>query len=143
MAKQHLEDLVINSILGPGGSFVGTIEVPGFIRVDGRLRGNLSARGRVVIGEDAKLESDIVGSTVIIGGVVKGNVYASDSVTVLGTGLVIGDIITRRIQADPGNIIHGRIIACGPDADWEARLSAYKDERGVRRAAGQALPGNG
>lgn len=143
MAKINPEDLIINSILGPGGSFTGTLEVPGFIRVDGVLRGDLKARGRVVIGENAKIDSDIVGSTVIIGGIVKGNVYASESVTVLSTGLVLGDIVTRRIQADLGTLIHGRIIACGAEADWDERIAAYRDERSVRRAVGQTSRSDG
>ena len=148
MAAPNVSDISINTIVGQGSAFNGDIEAAGFVRVDGTVRGDVGARGRVVVGERARMESDIVGTTVIIGGVVKGNVFASERVVVLSTGLVIGDIITRRIQADDGVLIQGKIIACGEHGDYESRVSEYRDEQGVRaRALGKAEsrpePGNG
>ena len=132
MAIPTHEDLSINTIIGPGTAIRGDIEAGGFVRIDGSLQGDLVAKGRVVIGERARMESDIVGSSVTVGGVVKGSIFASERVSVLSTGLVLGDIITRRIQADDGNLIHGQIVACGDQGDWEARLAEYRDARGVR-----------
>jgi cytoskeletal protein CcmA (bactofilin family) len=148
MATSNGNDLSINTIVGQGSVFNGDIEAAGFVRVDGTVRGDVGARGRVVIGERARMESDIVGTSVIIGGAVKGNVFASERVVVLATGLVFGDIITRRIQADDGVLIQGRIIVCGEHGDYEARVAEYRDERGVRaRALGSVEsrpePGNG
>jgi cytoskeletal protein CcmA (bactofilin family) len=139
MAIATHEDLSINTIIGPGTSIRGDIEAGGFVRIDGSLKGDLVAKGRVVIGERARMESDIVGSSVTVGGVVKGSIFASERVSVLSTGLVLGDIVTRRIQADDGNLIHGRIVACGDQGDWEARLAEYRDERGVRSAVLRAI----
>ncbi|MFA6505975.1 MAG: polymer-forming cytoskeletal protein [Treponemataceae bacterium] len=148
MATAKKDDLSINTIVGPGTVFRGEIESAGFVRVDGTVRGDVGARGRVVIGERARMESDVVGTSVVVGGVVKGNIFASERVVVLATGLVIGDIITRRIAADDGVFIQGRIIVCGENGDYEARVSEYRDERGVReRALGHSRsrsePGNG
>jgi cytoskeletal protein CcmA (bactofilin family) len=148
MAPSSAADLSINTIVGQGSVFNGDIEASGFVRIDGSVRGDIGARGRVVVGERARMQSDIVGTSVIIGGVVKGNIFASENVVVLSTGLVIGDIITRRIQADDGVLIQGRIIVCGEHGDYEARVSEYRDERGIRaRALGltetRPEPGNG
>lgn len=143
MNSTNRDDLSINTIVGHGSSFHGNIDASGFVRIDGTIKGNIASRGRVVIGEKARMESDIIGTSVTIGGVVKGNIFASERVTVLATGLVIGDIVTRRIQADEGVLIHGRIIVCGQDGDFESRLSSYRDERGVReRALSRAEPGH-
>ena len=143
MNPPKADDLSINTIVGQGTVFRGDIEASGFVRIDGVVRGDLSARGRVVIGERARMESDILGTSVTVGGVVKGNIFASDRVTILSTGLVIGDIITRRIQADDGVFIQGQVIVCGEDGDYESRLSAYRDERGVRaRARSRVEAGN-
>ncbi len=148
MATPSKDDFSINTIIGQGTSFVGDIEAAGFVRVDGTIRGDVSARGRVVVGERARMESDIVGTSVVIGGAVKGNVFASEHVSILSTGLVIGDIITRRIAADDGVFIQGRIVVCGETGDFDARVSEYLDEKGVReRALGGSRPrpepGNG
>lgn len=147
MAIPDKEDFSINTVVGHGTAFNGDIEAAGFVRVDGTVRGDVGAKGRVVVGERARMQSDVVGTSVIVGGVVKGNIFASERVVVLATGLVIGDIITRRIQADDGVLIQGRVIVCGEHGDYEARVSEYRDERGVRSRAGAASPrpepGNG
>jgi cytoskeletal protein CcmA (bactofilin family) len=125
-------DFSVNTIIGPNTSVSGSLEVGGFIRVDGNVRGDVSARGRVVIGEEARMRSNISGTAVTIGGVVQGNVLASERLTVLSTGLVIGDVITRRIQADDGCLIHGKIRVCPTEESWNRALSEYQDARGVR-----------
>jgi len=140
MANNKNQDLVINSIVGPGSSVLGSITVAGFIRVDGAVKGDVSAKGRIVLGERARMDSDLRGTSVVVGGVVKGNIFASERVHILSTGLVLGDIITKRIQADDGVFINGRVIVCGEDGDFDARLKEYLEERGVVEAAGGTLP---
>jgi cytoskeletal protein CcmA (bactofilin family) len=131
MAKQ---DFVLNTIIGPSSSVVGDVESAGFTRVDGSLLGNLKARGRVIIGEKARMKSDVIGTAVIIGGVVYGNVIASERLVILASGLVLGDIITRRIQADDGCLIHGKVSVCTSDAQWEKTIAEYQDTQGLRSA---------
>ncbi|QQO09882.1 bactofilin family protein [Breznakiella homolactica] len=134
MARVNHTELIINTIIGPGTSVNGDITAPGFVRVDGSLRGDLKAAGRVVVGENARMKSDISGTNVTIGGVVQGNILASERITILSTGLVLGDIITRRIQADDGCLIHGRVVVCQDEAQWNATVSSYRDARSVYSA---------
>jgi len=121
------EEYSINTIIGPGTGVSGDIEAGGFTRVDGSIRGNVKARGRVVIGKKARMKSNVAGTFVTIGGVVYGNIVASERLVVLGTGLVIGDILTRRIQADEGCLIHGRVQVCQTDDAWNKAVTEYED----------------
>src|SRR5215469_8201297 len=107
MASIRKEDYSINTIIGPSTSVSGDIESGGFTRVDGNVLGDVKAKGRVVIGERARMKSNVSGTLVTVGGVVIGNILASERLVILQTGLVLGDIITRRIQADEGCLIHG------------------------------------
>ncbi|MDR0450306.1 MAG: polymer-forming cytoskeletal protein [Treponema sp.] len=125
-------DFSINTIIGPNTSVRGNLEIDGFIRIDGNVRGDVSARGRVVVGEDARMKSNISGTAVTVGGVVHGNVLASERLVVLATGMVIGDVITRRIQADNGCLIHGKVQVCPSEESWNQTLSEYRDAQGVR-----------
>jgi cytoskeletal protein CcmA (bactofilin family) len=134
MPQVKLEDFSINSILGPGSSINGNIESGGFTRIDGSIRGNLSAKGRVVVGEKARMQGNISGTAVTVGGVVYGNILASDRISVLDTALVLGDIITRRIQADEGCLIHGKVTVCQSDEAWDKAVAEYRDAQGVRSA---------
>jgi cytoskeletal protein CcmA (bactofilin family) len=130
--SRRREDFSINSIIGPNTSVKGDIESGGFTRVDGSLRGDLNAKGRIVVGERARMKSDISGTAITIGGVVYGNVLASERVVVLSTGLVLGDIITRRIQADEGCLIHGRVTVCSDDEKWDKTIAEYRDAQEVK-----------
>jgi cytoskeletal protein CcmA (bactofilin family) len=133
----HSEDFSINTMIGSHSDLNGDLETDGFTRVDGKVRGNLTVKGRVVIGEGARMRSNISGTVVTIGGVVRGNVLASERLTVLSSALILGDIITRRIQADEGCLIHGRVRVCVSQESWEEAISEYQDERRVKSALSQ------
>jgi cytoskeletal protein CcmA (bactofilin family) len=128
------KDFSINSIVGPGSSINGDIESGGFTRVDGSIHGNLSAKGRVVVGESARMQGNISGTAVTVGGVVYGNILASERISILNTALILGDIITRRIQADEGCLIHGKVTVCRSDDAWDRAVAEYQDAQGVRAA---------
>ena len=132
MAKS--EDFSINTIVGPGTSVSGNIESGGFTRIDGNVQGDVNAKGRVVIGERARMKSNISGTFVTVGGVILGNVLASERIVVLATGLVMGDIITRRIQADEGCFIHGRVHVCNTEEAWNRTLSEHWDAVGLKES---------
>jgi cytoskeletal protein CcmA (bactofilin family) len=127
MAAGRHEDFSINTIIGPGTSVSGDIESGGFTRVDGNIRGDVNARGRVVIGERARMKSNVSGTFVTVGGVIFGNVLASERLIILATGLIMGDVITRRIQADDGCLVHGRVRVCSTEEAWNKALSEYQD----------------
>jgi len=134
MASGRKTDFSINTIIGPNTSLQGNIEAGGFTRIDGSIRGDVRAKGRVVIGERARMKSNVSGTAITIGGVVYGNIIASESLVILSTALVIGDIITRRIQADEGCLIHGKVLVCPDEESWARALSEHRDAQGIKSA---------
>ena len=136
MAAVVKEDLSINTIIGSGTSVSGDIESAGFTRVDGSVHGDVKAKGRVIIGEDARMKSNVNGTMVTVGGVVFGNIIASERIIILSTGLVLGDIITRRIQADEGCLLHGQIKVCQTDEALKKAITEHRDMIGLRESLG-------
>jgi cytoskeletal protein CcmA (bactofilin family) len=132
--SSNKNDFLVNTIIGPNTSVIGDIVSGGFTRIDGSLRGDLTVHGRVIIGERARMKSNISGTAVTIGGVVFGNVLASERIIILSSALVIGDIITRRIQADDGCLIHGKVVVCTDEEKWDQAVSEYRDAQGFRSA---------
>jgi cytoskeletal protein CcmA (bactofilin family) len=132
MASGKHGDFSINTIIGPNTSLNGDIDVGGFTRIDGSIRGNVKAAGRVIIGERARMKSNISGTAITVGGVVYGNIIAAESLKILCTALVIGDIITRRIQADEGCLIHGRVAVCPDEESWTKALAEHRDAQGIK-----------
>ncbi|MDR2900334.1 MAG: polymer-forming cytoskeletal protein [Treponema sp.] len=132
MARLTRDDLISNTLISSGTTVSGDIIAPGFVRVDGSLKGSLHTEGPVIVGAKARMKSDITGTNITVGGVVKGNIIASERVTILSTGLVLGDIITKRIQADSGCLVHGKIVICTSDEQWNRAIRSYKDARGIQ-----------
>jgi len=125
-------DFSINTIIGPNTDFTGNIDTGGFTRIDGSVRGNVRAKGRVVLGERARMKGNVTGTNITIGGVVIGNIVADGHLVILSTAIVIGDIISRRIQADDGCFINGRVAVCSTDESWSKTTSEYRDAQGIR-----------
>jgi len=127
------ENLSINTIIGPGTFIQGDISSAGFTRIDGALKGDLAAQGRVVVGENARLHSNISGTAVTVGGVVLGDILANERVLLLSSAVVLGTIITCRIQIDEGSIVHGNVVTCSSKEEWERRCAEHKDARSIGR----------
>ncbi|MDR1302763.1 MAG: polymer-forming cytoskeletal protein [Treponema sp.] len=140
MAAHKRADLLLNTIIGPGTKVNGSIESAGFTRIDGSVQGDVHAQGRVVIGEKARLKSNISGTSITVGGVIYGNVTASERLVILATGLILGDIITRRIQADEGCLIHGKVLVCHDDEQWEEAMAKQQDSQRLVYSGGSVEP---
>jgi len=134
MISNRYEAFSINTIIGPNTNLKGNIETGGFTRIDGSIVGNVNARGRVVIGERARMRGNVSGTAITIGGVVCGNVIAAEALVILSTALVLGDVITRRIQADDGCLIHGKVLVCPDEESWSHTVSEYRDGQGIKSA---------
>ena len=134
MPSGKYRDFSINTIIGPNTSLKGDIETAGFTRIDGSIIGDVTAKGRVVVGERARMKSNISGTAITVGGVVYGNVIAAESLVILSTALIIGDIITRRIQADDGCFIHGRVLVFPDEERWSRAVDEYRDAREIKSA---------
>jgi len=134
MAQDRSGDYSINTIIGPNTSLSGDLETGGFTRVDGSVRGDIKARGRVVVGERARIKGNVSGMNITIGGVVCGNVIADGSLVILSTAVIIGDIITRRIQADDGCFVNGMVNVCPTDDSWTKTTSKHRDAQGIKSA---------
>jgi cytoskeletal protein CcmA (bactofilin family) len=132
MAHDKNSDFSINTIIGPNANLTGDIETSGFTRIDGSIRGDVKAKGRVVIGERARIKGNVTGTNITIGGVVYGNILADGHLVILSTALVIGDVITRRIQADDGCFINGKVAVCTSDEIWTKTMSEHQDAQGIK-----------
>ena len=84
MAKKNfIDDISVNTIVGPGALISGNITVSGFLRIDGDIDGNIQTMGRVIIGEEARIRGNIRAASVSVGGIVQGDIIAPDYVVVL------------------------------------------------------------
>jgi cytoskeletal protein CcmA (bactofilin family) len=121
------EDVSINSIIGVGSTISGDIKVNGFVRIDGDIDGNLETTGNIIIGEKARIQGNIVARSVTVGGIVRGNITASDSIALLSTSVVLGDILTRHITADENVVFNGHCIALSNEDAYNAAVITWQN----------------
>lgn len=101
-------DMLINSLIGEDTVLRGEFDLNGVLRIDGTFDGNIDGNGKVLVGESGKVKSDIKARIVIIGGTVYGDIKASEMITILSTGKLIGNIETPRLIAEEGMIFDGK-----------------------------------
>jgi cytoskeletal protein CcmA (bactofilin family) len=104
---QTQEGSIINSIIGTGTKFKGEFELNGVLRIDGDFTGSIQTKGRVFIGSTGRAECIMHAGNVVIGGIVRGDIFSSEMVTILSTGMVIGTITTPRLIIEDGVIFNG------------------------------------
>lgn len=100
---------VINSIIGFGTVFSGDLDLTGLLKIDGDFSGSVKAEGKVLIGHTGRAKCSIFAKTVVIGGVVKGDIYAEDRVVVLSTGMVLGNIRAPKLVMEDGVLFNGEL----------------------------------
>ncbi|MFP4329481.1 MAG: bactofilin family protein [Alkalispirochaetaceae bacterium] len=134
--SQPFDDALVNSIVGHGTHFRGHLELSGLLRIDGDFSGSIKTGGKVIIGRGGRADCSIDAHTVVIGGVVRGNVYASDKVIALESAIIIGNIYAARLIAEDGVLIDAGLMISGPQKR-EAKPSspARQEEPGRARRA--------
>lgn len=99
----------INSVLGSGINWKGSLSGSGGLRIEGAFDGDIALRGMVVIGESGRVTcEEIRATTVIIAGMVKGNITA-EKVEIRSTGRVWGDVVTVTFATEEGAFLRGQI----------------------------------
>jgi len=99
----------VDSILGSGISWQGSLSGMGGVRIDGAFDGEIALRGLVVIGEQGRVTCNhIRAATVIVAGSVKGDITAG-RVEITRTGRVWGDVVTTSFSTEEGGFLRGRI----------------------------------
>jgi len=133
------EDLIVNSIIGEGTKFRGDFDLNGLLRIDGAFEGTIESQGKVLVGRHGTAQSDkIEGRIIIIGGKVTGNLTASETISILATGSVNGNITTPRLIAEEGVKINGNIRIIPSVSEGKQRTEEAQLEE-----AREAIDGNG
>lgn len=96
-----------DTFIGPGSVFEGKLQSEAGIRIEGRISGEVTSGGDVIVGEHGEVEAGITARNVLIAGRVTGQVQASDKVTITSTGKLIGDIRSAVLAIEEGAYYEG------------------------------------
>jgi cytoskeletal protein CcmA (bactofilin family) len=127
--KSSLPQNSLDSLIGVGTRVEGNIVFKGGLRVDGEVRGSISSEsgrdGTLVVSEKASVEGAISVGHVVVNGVVIGPIVAAESLELLPSARVTGDVEYHQIEMQQGAVIQGRLVhQAGAGTSVELKLAA-------------------
>lgn len=97
----------ISAFLGKETSFEGKMTFQGMFRLEGRFEGEIFESGTLIVGESAVVKGKIGVHTIIISGLVEGDLYASARVEIHASGKFYGNLLTPSLIIHEGGVFEG------------------------------------
>jgi cytoskeletal protein CcmA (bactofilin family) len=95
------------NIISEGTRIKGDVISAGDIRIDGELNGNISTKGKLVVGPNGKITGEVDCNNVEVSGFIKGKVNATELLNMKSTSQIEGDIIAGKLSVEPGSLFTG------------------------------------
>jgi len=102
MGKYNETDNATINLISNGTEITGDVKSNGDIRIDGLLTGNLTTKGKVVIGPTGKVKGEVYCKNSEVSGTVDGRICVSQLLTLKTDSKISGDIITFKLSIEPG-----------------------------------------
>lgn len=107
----------IDSLIGAGTTIEGNVVFSGGLRIDGEVRGNVSASGdtqsTLVISEQARIDGEVSVSHLVVNGTVNGPIRSDGFLELQPRARVTGDVEYSSIEMHLGAIVQGRLVHQG------------------------------
>src|SRR5436190_24334317 len=104
----------IDSLIGATTRIEGNVIFSGGLRVDGMVRGNVSAAadhpGTLVVSSDARIDGEVQAAHIVVNGVINGPVTASETLELQAGSRVKGDVHYKTIEIHQGAVVEGRLV---------------------------------
>lgn len=99
----------VEKVLDVDASMQGTLvfKDPVNLKINGRFEGVLNTKGSLMVGEQATVNADITGESIIIAGKVNGNIVALKDLKLIAPAQVRGDITTPMLSIAEGAMFDG------------------------------------
>jgi len=100
----------IRNYLGNDTVIEGRLTFKGTFNLDCNFKGDISAPGTLIVGENGKIDSNIHVTSIICKGEILGNIIAEERVEILSSGKVYGDIWAPVVVVKKGAIFEGNCL---------------------------------
>ena len=105
----------IDTLIGSGSILQGDLEFTGGLRVDGHIKGHVSAQdsnnGTLVLSESGIIEGDVNVPHVVVNGTVKGNIASTGHVELQSNAKITGDIHYKAVEMELGAVLNGSLVS--------------------------------
>ena len=92
---------VVN-IIGTGTQIEGEIKSDSDIRIDGKVKGTITSKSKIVVGSTGIVDGDLICDTADVSGKIFGKVEVTDLLFLKASGYLEGDIVTGKLVVEAG-----------------------------------------
>ncbi len=103
----------VSTLIGRTTTLEGDVHFTGALKVDGTILGNLVAESSdsvLILDEEGKIEGEIRVPSMIVNGIIKGNVYASEKIDLYPKAQITGDVHYNLLEMEVGAEVNGRML---------------------------------
>ena len=104
----------IDTLVGVKSELKGDIVFSGGLRIDGKVRGNVTAKGEsnstLVLSENATITGNVTVPHIITNGTIKGNVRAAERIELQNKAEISGDVYYKVIEMALGAVVNGNLV---------------------------------
>jgi cytoskeletal protein CcmA (bactofilin family) len=112
--KKQSRHTVVDTLVGSNSKVSGDVHFQGGCHIDGTVKGNVSADNdtdsALSISDIGTVDGGVTVPYVILNGIVKGDVFASQRVELGSTARVVGNVYYNLIQMAEGAEINGKLV---------------------------------
>jgi cytoskeletal protein CcmA (bactofilin family) len=108
-ARRQVSREVKESVISAEITISGKINGAGHVRIAGRFEGDVHIEGDLTVEAGAKLTGGVRANSVTIGGEIEGNIESAESVEILSTGILNGDLKAGTLTVASGSRMRGRV----------------------------------
>lgn len=136
------------TIIADDVEITGSMKCSGGVKMAGKLNGDLACGGDVLVEKGAAIKGNVSAASIVVLGMIKGNIVAKERIELKGTARVAGDIKAKRLVVEEGVTLVGKSeispseSASGetmPDGDVPA--ARFEDAGKVDDESAKANPG--
>lgn len=104
----------LHNTLATGTTVKGNIITETDFRLDGKVEGDISCNGKIVVGPKGQVIGNIVSSNAEILGEVEGSVRVSEKLVLKATANIKGDVFAQSLEIEPNARFNG-VCNMSPD----------------------------
>ncbi len=124
--SHHAQDEV-ETVVGPSVNVEGDFASEGNIVVKGTVSGSVFTSKHLTVEMGAKIIANVRAGSATIAGEVKGNMKIKESLELVSTSRVLGDIDVKNLKIEPGALLYGRVTMPGIEVgEKSAKTKIFK-----------------
>lgn len=118
----------IDTLIGVKTEIKGDIVFSGGLRIDGKVKGNITAKGdassTLVLSEHAVVTGNVTVPHIVINGVVRGHIRSSERVELQAKADITGDLSYKTLEMALGASINGNLVREDAEKGTVTKLKA-------------------